>query len=148
MYQELSQQLSQQLDSCLTCDTALSGASSSVLSQVLYDVVQTQHSSTKALCSLPPRKKKRLFAQVKSDEEVKDSKATGIPPKISQDSKQLLPWTTMTSYIEVENNGSTEDLSREELKHWLSRFILGVTFSTRIFLTYIVYDYFIYVRKR
>lgn len=88
------------------------------------------HCSYTTSISPPPVKKKRLFAPIKSDKEVEEARATGVPSKTIQDTKYCMSlWESWVSYRESENEdsiGPIEELSKKELQHWLSRFILEV----------------------
>ena len=75
-------------------------------------------------------KKKRVFAPVKNDQEVEQARAAGIPAKTLQDTKYCIGiWEVWTDYRLCENGDEIlpiEELSRNDLQYWMSRFILEV----------------------
>ena len=78
-----------------------------------------------------PHSKKRIFAKVKTDEEIEQARAKAVPMKTQQDTKYCLGlWEAWTSYRESVNGDSIksiDEMSRDELQHWLIRFVLEVT---------------------
>ena len=71
-----------------------------------------------------------MFAPVKGDEEVNIARASGISATTASDTKYYLGlWEAWVAHRKKENSdviGQIENLSRERLQHWLSRFILEV----------------------
>ena len=90
----------------------------------------------------PPTKKKRIFAPLKSDKEVKNARTEGISPKTASDTKYCLGmWEAWVNYRKKENNntiGTIESLITTTLQYWLSRFMLEVA-------KYYIYIFFIKV---
>ncbi len=73
---------------------------------------------------------KRLFAAIKTDEEVDRARETGTCKKTKEDTKYCCGlWTSWSFYRENQNGdkiGPIESLSRENIQYWLTRFILEV----------------------
>ena len=89
-------------------------------------------SSLEPHCSYrpPPSKKSRLFAPIKSDQEVEAARSTGIPAKTIQDTKYCMGvWEAWVKYRQTENGdtiGPIQSMNRQQIQHWLSRFVLEV----------------------
>lgn len=85
-------------------------------------------------------KSKRQFAAIKSDSEVELARAKGIPPKTLKDTKYCVGlWDAWTVYRRAENGDniqSIEQLSRQDLQHWLTRFVLEVSTIYTIYPTF------------
>ena len=81
--------------------------------------------------SSTPTSASRPFAAIKSDVEVELARNSGIPEKTSADTKYCVGvWEAWSSYRRQQNGDSIqslEQLSREELNYWLTRFILEVS---------------------
>ena len=84
--------------------------------------------------SLPPTCKqnstKRTFAKVVTDQEVEEARAKGVPQKTQQDTKYCYGlWESWVEYRVQENGdniGKIQELGKQELQYWLTRFILEV----------------------
>ena len=94
-----------------------------------------ESNSSTASTEPPATKKKRLFAPIKTDKEVEESRTSGIPLKTVQDTKYCIGLWESWACFRADENGDTigpiESLSREELQYWLSRFILEVSKAIR-----------------
>ena len=79
---------------------------------------------------LTTTKNKRVFASIKTDSEVESARAADIPQKTQQDTKYCIGiWEEWTLHRAGENGdiiGSIGEMNKEEMSHWLSRFILEV----------------------
>ncbi len=83
------------------------------------------------ISSSPPAKKSRLFAPIRTDKDVEEARASSVPKKTLEDTKYCLglfqTWTEYRNSENGDNIGPIEELSMEELQHWLSRFVLEVS---------------------
>ncbi len=117
VYSPLFAALSQQLDS------------SSPTEPALPTFVECEPSHP--ISSSPPAKKRRLFAPIWTDKDVKEARASSVPKKTLEDTKYCLglfqTWTEYRNSENGDNIGPIEELSMEELQHWLSRFVLEVS---------------------
>lgn len=80
-----------------------------------------------------PSKKQRLFAAIKSDEEVEAARATGVPAKTAQDTKYCMGvWEAWVAYRNEngDNIRGIEEMDKNQMQHWLSRFVLEVGTAT------------------
>lgn len=80
--------------------------------------------------SLSASSNSRPFAPVKTDTEIELARAKGVPKKTQEDTKYCVNlWDAWTRY-RLETTGATikplSKLSRKELQHWLTRFVLEV----------------------
>ena len=73
---------------------------------------------------------KRRFTKPKSDEEVAQARATGVPLKTQQDTKYCVrlweEWVDHRKSTTGKNIAPLVELSSPELQHWLTCFILEV----------------------
>ena len=87
-----------------------------------------ESNSSTASTEPPATKKKRLFAPIKTDKEVEESRTSGIPLKTVQDTKYCIGlWESWACFRADENGDTIGPIEREELQYWLSRFILEVS---------------------
>ena len=79
--------------------------------------------------SLPPAIK-QPFAAMKSDDEIKQARVSGIPLKTQADTKYCIGlWEAWTAHRMAENGDAIqpiENLTDKELQHWMIRFMLEV----------------------
>ena len=77
-----------------------------------------------------PSKPSRTFAAPKTEEEIRNARAKGVPSKTVEDTKYCVNlWNEWKRYRQETLGDSIPDLtelSRSELQHWLTRFVLEV----------------------
>lgn len=86
----------------------------------------TSKSASKSLSG----KSKRCFAPVKTDKEIEDARAGGVPAKTMADTRYCVGlWDAWREYRATKNGDKIQELaelSNEELQYWLIRFVLEV----------------------
>jgi len=131
-FDNLFNDLSQQMDSSSTFLQESTSSTSLHCTRVHIPQQEEQPCSSTSLTSFTQAKptKQRPSSRVKSDKEVEQARASGIPPSTQKDTKYCIGlWNAWVSYRALENGDVIKpigELSREELDYWLTRFILEV----------------------
>ena len=133
MEQLLSDELLEWLQSDIEddIDRLLLAASESYEKSLLS---QTQNLSDKQAPPIkraqPPSNHSRTFAAPKTEEEIRNARAKGVPSKTIEDTKYCVNlWNEWKRYRQQTLGDSIPDLtdlSRSQLQHWLTRFVLEV----------------------
>ena len=89
-----------------------------------------------------------VFAQPKTDKEIVQARAEGVPVKTQQDTKYCVglweEWREHRNQTTAANIAPHTQLNHSELQHWLTRFVLEVrkkkemNFPLTAFTTYVV----------
>ena len=93
---------------------------------------QTQNLSDKQAPPIkqaqPPSNHSRTFAAPKTEEEIRNARAKGVPSKTVEDTKYCVNlWNEWKRYRQETLGDSIPDLtklSRSQLQHWLTHFVL------------------------
>lgn len=103
---------------------------------------------TSTTSSKAPSKKQRIFAPLKSDEDVIRARNEGTSKKTASDTRYCLSlWNAWVNYREKENGdsiGSIENLTKASLQPWLTKFILEVNISFFFFYLAIYSNFYVF----